>query len=97
MFTQLLISAAMLLQHTTKIVKKLDDNDMTRWIWCNTDPKLHIQLGYIIVIEIICALLSFRARDLPSYFNETQSIGYATFISSLTISSIFPVYYGRKE
>ena len=87
----------MLLQHTTKIVKKLDDNDMTRWIWCNTDPKLHIQLGYIIVIEIICALLSFRARDLPSYFNETQSIGYATFISSLTISSIFPVYYGRKE
>ena len=38
-----------------------------------------------------------RFRALPSYFSEMQIIGYATFISSLTISSTFPVYYCRKE
>ena len=94
---QVLLSITLLFRQTAKLIETLDVRSMTRSISCTTDPQLIFQLGYFIAISLICALLSFRARHLPLYFNETQTIGYATFISSLTILFIYPVYHSRNK
>ena len=70
---------------------------MTRTFRCSTGSLITVQVVYVGCVLLLCATQCFRARNLPSYFNETTEITYSTCISCILLICYLPIYYGNGE
>ena len=51
---------------------------------CNTDEELMIQMTFGFLLEIMCMIQAFKARNLPENFNETKHIFIAMILCIMT-------------
>ena len=58
---------------------------------CHVMFHLSGQLVYIILLEVICCIQAFRARNLPDIFNETKYITFAMFSATLVMLITVPL------
>ncbi|XP_057309883.1 extracellular calcium-sensing receptor-like [Hydractinia symbiolongicarpus] len=60
---------------------------------CGNNMLLITQLVYIVLLNILCMIQAFKARTLPSYFNEAKYILYSTF-GNAVIFTMTTLLYG---
>ncbi|XP_065680549.1 metabotropic glutamate receptor 5-like [Hydra vulgaris] len=70
---------------------------MTKDFNCSTDVSFTVQAIYIEFVLLLSAFQALQARNLPSFFNETASITYGTWISCIILSCYFPIYYSSQD
>ena len=81
LFLQILFIVLWLQRNKLKVVKTINRVEMS-FIWhcCENAGNLHvISQSYNITISIACAFMAFRARKLPTAFNEARYIAFGTF------------------
>ena len=74
-----------------KINSTLDKTLFTREIYCANENHIQVQLGFIIIISIVCLVQAFRGRNLPFYFNESKRTTYSMLVSILILVICFPI------
>ena len=53
-------------------------------IKCNTDEEVMIQMAFGFLLEIMCMIQAFKAKNLPENFNETKHIFIAMILCIMT-------------
>ena len=51
---------------------------------CNTDEEVMIQMAFGFLLEIMCMIQAFKAKNLPENFNETKHIFIAMILCVMT-------------
>ncbi|XP_057308221.1 uncharacterized protein LOC130646099 [Hydractinia symbiolongicarpus] len=91
------IIAASYLQIKVEVREHPDNNVMKRYFYCSTDNNVLIHAVFLLCLSITCNVQGFRARKLPQNFNETKFILYGTFVFSLVMVMLFPLYYSQQN
>lgn len=64
---------------------------------CGNNMLLITQLVYIVLLNIFCMIQAFKARTLPSYFNEAKYILYSTFGNAVVFTMTTLLYGSIPE
>lgn len=65
---------------------------------CNiTDYDYAITFAYNFFLVILCTVYSFRARKIPSCFNEAKYFGFVMYTTCVIWIAFLPVYYGTAK
>lgn len=59
----------------------------------NARGLLMLILGYTAVLAMTCTYLAYKAKGLPSNFNETRYIGFTMFTFCVILIVLVPCYY----
>jgi len=54
-------------------------------------------MAYGMVLQIACLITAYRGRDLPNVFNESMSLVYSSFITTIIIAVMFVVQVYQKN
>ena len=54
-------------------------------------------MGYAMILQIACLVTAYRGRNLPSVFNESMSMVYSSFITTITTGVMFVVQVFQKD
>ncbi|XP_065660276.1 extracellular calcium-sensing receptor [Hydra vulgaris] len=52
---------------------------------CDSISFLVIYLCFVLVLSFLCGIQSFKARNLPTTYNENKNIAYSLFLSSVIL------------
>ena len=97
LMVQSLLGTIFLTKSPPLVRAHLDNEKWSRTFYCSTDSQLAFQVIYIGFVLFLCLVQSFKARNLPSYFNETSAISYSTGTSCILLICYFPIYYGNNN
>lgn len=84
--------AAVLMQSQNGIKTFQNQENLTIKIICGNGNLLLLQMIYVLFITLLCMVQAFRARKLPTFFNEAKYILYAAF-GSFVISTMSGLLY----
>jgi len=96
-----IVSAAILLLSLQIYWFHIDvvDNDETLERSVSCDMSIHngLQVGYQMLLQLVCFVPAFRSRGLPSIFNEAMTIVYLSFTLIVVNGVMFPIQYFQKD
>ena len=75
----------------------LDHVNKYRVNFCATSSNDGVICGFLIAGQLACLVQAFRARNLPSLMNDSMSILYAVFISTITMSTSYPIMHFQTQ
>lgn len=64
---------------------------------CNSNDHYIVQVGYIILLQLICGTQAFRGRKLPAKYNEAKYNAFAMFTSTLVMIIAIPLKASISE
>lgn len=94
---QISLFTVTIVQRPIHVTQSLNEKKLERDIFCNSYYHLHVQVGFLLILSIICNVQAFRARTLPQNFNEAKYIVYATLVTNLCFVVMFILYYGQHD
>ena len=97
LFFQITLGGALFIHKPPRLIQTLNYESMTRDFQCSTDAHFTVQVVFIGFVLSLSAIQSLGARNLPSFFNETASITYSTWISCIVMGCYFPIYYSARD
>lgn len=65
-------------------------------IFCDNENIFIFQLVYTLILSFLCMAQAFRAKNLPSHFNEAKYIFYSAF-GTFTILTMSPLLYASLK
>ena len=71
----------------------LDHVTMRRVHFCVTSSNDDVVGGLLITGQLACLVQAFRARNLPSVMNDSMSVLYAVFVSTVTMAISYPIMH----
>ena len=74
----------------------LDHVTRTRVYFCVTSSNDDVIFIFVIGGQLACLMQAFRGRNLPSHMNDSMSILYAVFISTVTVATSYPIIHYQK-
>ena len=77
------------IQIEPRIIFQLDDIEMTRNHYCNTEIQQNIQILLLTSCQLMCSAQAYRCRKLPDFMNEAMSLFYTILITSVSQCLIF--------
>ena len=75
----------------------MNDITLEREFYCNTEIHIQVQIFYVFGLFLISLIQAFRGRSLPTNYNETKFIIYATLLTNLCFLIMFPLYYSQQR
>ena len=86
-----------LMMKPPKVIKILpSENDVL--VKCHiTDYDYAITFAYNFFLVILCTVYSFRARKIPSSFNEAKYLGFVMYTTCVIWIAFLPIYYGTGK
>ncbi|XP_066923119.1 uncharacterized protein [Clytia hemisphaerica] len=79
------------------IEAKYFDNLLTKELYCSNNIMIYIQLLFAAVLSLCSGIQGFRARKLPSRFQETNHVIYSSFISTVVFVAATGVYFSQQS
>ena len=73
------------------------DQTLTKEFYCSNDIMVYIQLFIAAALSLCNGIQGFRARKLPSRFQETNHVIYSSFISTVVFVAATAAYFSRKS
>ena len=73
------------------------DQTSTKEWYCSNSIMIYIQLFIAAVLSLCNGLQGFRARKLPSRFQETNHVIYSSFISSVVFVAATASYFSQRS
>ena len=52
---------------------------------CKSSAQGIVSIAYILILQLICGIQSFRGRKIPGKYNEANCISYAMFLSTFSL------------
>ena len=71
----------------------LDDNQMLRIHYCNTNHHTNIMISFVTLLQMFCFLQAYRGRHLPGPMNNAMSLLYAILIVTVNFLITFPIVH----
>ena len=65
--------------------------------YCDSSLHIHAQIIYFMALQFLALFKAFQGRKLPSILNDAITIIYATFISTIIYSVMFPIYFFQEK
>ena len=87
-----------LTKQTPEITNTRDVEKVLIYVTCNTISHKTLQLGLAAVLQVATFIIAYRGRNLPNIFNESISLLYASFGSTMSFAVMFIVLrFSKKE
>ena len=84
-------------QDLPSVVVRRDVADYLIYYSCSNLHHTFVQMGYGMSLQIACLVTAYRGRNLPSVFNESMSMVYSSFITTITTGVMFVVQVFQKD
>lgn len=93
-----LLTISIMIQETTPMKAELINlKKGQREQFCNTGTQLNILIAFSICLHLACLYRAYQCRKLPGYLNEATSMVYASFICTVSLGVMYPIYYFQKN
>ena len=79
------------------VLSKYFDSSVTKELYCSNQNMIYVQLLVATVLSLCNGIQGFRARNLPSRFQETNHAIYSSFISSVVFIAATPVFFTQES
>jgi len=66
-------------------------------IFCSQPFQETVQLIYAMALQIACLVTAYRGRHLPSLFNESMALVYASLATTMALVAMFAVQAFRDD
>ena len=73
------------------------DGSLTKELYCSNNTMIYVQLLYAAVLSLCNGIQGFRARKLPSRFQEANHVIYSSFISTVVFVAATVVYFSQQS
>lgn len=83
--------------HPAAVHHKLNFKTMLRLEYCSNEGHLNVFNAFLIVIQLACMIQAFRCRKVPDHLNEVTSILYLSFITTVSSTILYPIYFFQKN
>jgi len=80
-----------------QVLATFDHGNYLKRLHCNTGHHVNVQILLLILQHLFTTIQAFRGRNLPGPFNEAMPIVYSAFISVVSYTIVFPIYYLQKD
>ncbi|XP_066936165.1 metabotropic glutamate receptor 8-like [Clytia hemisphaerica] len=80
------------------VVSQKDPQKLLKYMFCRNQLPKMFQFGFSGLLQVATFIIAYRGRNLPDIFNESMSLLYASFASTMSFVVMFIVlYFGGKE
>ena len=66
-------------------------------VYCSEPFHKTIQLGYALALQVACLITAYKGRKLPSLFNESMAMVYASLTTTIALIVMFVVQAFQKD
>ena len=73
------------------------DQTLTKEFYCSNDTMIYVQLFIAAALSLCNGVQGFRARKLPSRFQETNHVIYSSFISTVVFVAATAAYFSQNS
>ena len=79
------------------VKQKYFDQTLTKESYCSNEIMIYIQLFIAAILSLCNGVQGFRARKLPSRFQEANHVIYSSFISTVVFIAATATYFSQKS
>jgi len=84
-------------QDFPSVAQSRDSMNYLIYYSCSNLTHVFVQMAYGMVLQICCFVTAYRGRNLPNVFNESMSMVYSSFITTIITAVMFVVQIFQKD
>lgn len=66
-------------------IETINTKDFKEYDICLTENTYVAHIVYVLILQILCGIQSFRGRNIPEKYNEAKYVSFAMFISTVLL------------
>ena len=70
---------------------------LQRILHCNSAVHFNFLIFLTMLLQIACLYRAYQCRNLPGYLGEATTMLYASFVTTISFSVMFPIHYFQKN
>ena len=83
--------------HEPIVIKQTSVMKLVVYVMCDNKPHLRVQLGFSTILQVASFITAYRGRNLPSIYNDSMSLVYASFACIMSFVVMFTLQPFTKE
>ena len=91
------ITIVLVVHDRPRVITERKVNVLLKLNYCSNLRHINVQLGFGMFLQFASFIVAYKGRNLPGIYNDSMTLVYASFITSLSFVVMFTIQYFQKD